>query len=86
MDTRDPLEKALDRSAKWKEHFDLVKRIELAEDENRRMRAALEKIAGVREYDAEDHVEAASYKPSGGDWTTDEYLADAALSQNKSPA
>jgi hypothetical protein len=42
--------------------------------------AALEKIAGYRDYDASDHAEASKYKPLEGLWTTDEYLADSALS------
>jgi hypothetical protein len=42
-------------------------------------REALEKISGRREYDATDHENAARYKPGEGRWTTDEYLADAAL-------
>lgn len=43
------------------------------------MVSALEKISGQRDYDPNDHNKAALHKPSEGMWTTDEYLADAAL-------
>lgn len=51
------------------------------EAEIERLRAALEKIAGRREYSHEDHERAARYKRDEGIWTTDEYLADVALGQ-----
>lgn len=45
----------------------------------------LEKIAGHREYDEADHKAAAKYKREDGFWTTDEYLADSALTLAGSP-
>lgn len=49
-DTRDPLEKAVDRSARWKEFFDLEERMTRTEAENERLRADLveiERIANI---------------------------------------
>jgi hypothetical protein len=50
-----------------------------AAEEIERLRAALEKIAGRREYERADYEAAARYRPEEGVWTVDEYLADAAL-------
>ena len=44
-----------------------------------RLRMALEKIAGRREFDKADYDNANLYKPSEGLWTVEEYIADAAL-------
>lgn len=44
-----------------------------------RMRLALMKISGRAEYDPQDGRRASQYKRDEGLWTTDEYLADAAL-------
>lgn len=52
---------------------------ECAVAEVERLRAALEKIAGRREYDDEDHQAVRGYKVTEGLWTTDECLADRAL-------
>jgi hypothetical protein len=41
--------------------------------------AALEKIAGIREYDPEDYEKAAGYKREDGVWGIDEYLAHTTL-------
>lgn len=49
-----------------------------------RMSAALEKISGRREYEPGDHQVAVCYKREEGLWTTDEYLADAALPSTES--
>jgi len=50
-----------------------------AADRIEALEAALRKIAGHDEYSIEDHEAAAHYKSEKGIWTTDEYLADAAL-------
>ncbi len=53
--------------------------IQEAADEIERLRAALEKIAGRREYERADYDTYAKYKTDEGLWTFDEYVADAAL-------
>ncbi len=54
--------------------------------ENERLRAALEKICGRREYDQEDFESARNYKRNEGLWEVDEYLADAALGDQQTGA
>lgn len=61
------------------EKMDFFDRAIAAEVRCKTLMLALEKISGAREYDPEDHRRAATYKREEGVWTTDEYLADAAL-------
>lgn len=59
-DTRDPLEKAVDRSANWKRHFDLSERITRAESDVRRL------LKPWRAVDAQDWQYLVSVIPDGG--------------------
>jgi hypothetical protein len=43
------------------------------------IKEVLGKISGRIDYDREDHIKASQYKRDEGMWTTDEYLADMAL-------